>query len=95
MIQRLWDRQVDEIIDVKLGDADADTYKYEPITALLDRWEKTNKYKHGKHYHDQHIFFPPFVLSVDGMIGREAVVVLSQFIRVTAEKREEPLSILR
>ena len=37
MIQVLWDRQVNAIIDVKLGDADAYTYKYEPMTALLAR----------------------------------------------------------
>ena len=28
MIQGLWDRQVDAIIDVKLCDADTDTYKH-------------------------------------------------------------------
>ena len=47
MIQGLWDRQVDAIIDVKLGDADADMYKYEPMTSLLSRWEKIKKDKHG------------------------------------------------
>ena len=39
--------------------------------------------------------FPPFVLSVDGMLGRESLVVLSQFSQVMAEKREEPLSQVR
>ena len=38
MIQGLWDQQADAIIDVKLCDADADYYKYEPMVALLDRW---------------------------------------------------------
>ena len=37
MIQVLWDHQVDTIIDVKLGDPDADTYKYEPMIALMAR----------------------------------------------------------
>ena len=31
MVQGLWDCQVNATIDVKLGDADADTYKYEQI----------------------------------------------------------------
>ena len=57
MIQCLWDRQIDDIIDIKLGDADADTYKYEPMTALLARWENIKKDKHGKHCHDQRMFF--------------------------------------
>ena len=37
MILGLWDLQVDATIDVKLGDADADTYKYETMTSLLSR----------------------------------------------------------
>ena len=37
MIQYLWDCQVESIIDLKLIDDDADTYKYEPMTALLVR----------------------------------------------------------
>ena len=38
MIRDLWYRQVKAIIDVKLGDADRDSYKYEPMEALLDQW---------------------------------------------------------
>ena len=34
----LWYRQADAIIDVKLDNSDADSYKYEPMTALLARW---------------------------------------------------------
>ena len=37
MIQGLWDCQVEAIIDVKLSGADADSYKYEPMAALLAR----------------------------------------------------------
>ena len=91
MIRGLWDRQVDAIIEVKLRDADADTYKYEPLTSLLSRWEKIKKDKHGKQFHDQQKHFSPFFLSWDEMIGREDLVVLSKLSRVMAEKREEPL----
>ena len=76
MIRVLWYRQVEAIIDVKFGDADADSYKYEPMAALLARWETIKKDKHGKHCHDQQKQFSPFVLSVDGMLGREALVIL-------------------
>ena len=37
MFRGLWDRQFDAIIDIKLGDADADSYKYELMAALLAR----------------------------------------------------------
>ena len=95
MIRGLWDRQVDAIIGVKLGDADVDMYMYEPITLLLARWEKIKKDKHGKHCHGQRKYFSPFVLSVDRILGREALVMLYQLSRVMAEKGEEPLLQIR
>ena len=78
MIRCLWDCQFDAIIDVKLGDADSDTYKYKPTTSLLAMWGNIKKDKHGKHCHDQRKYFSPFVISVDVMLGREALVALSQ-----------------
>ena len=76
MIQGLWDRQTDAIIDVKIGDADMNSYKYEPMAELLDRWKTINKDKHGKHFHNQRKKISPFFLSVDGILGREALVIL-------------------
>ena len=70
MIRGLWYCQVNSIIDFKLGDADADTYKYEPMKSLLTRREKINKDKHGKHCNNQREHFSPFILSVDGFLGR-------------------------
>ena len=49
MIRGLWDKQVEATIDAKLGDADADSYKYEQMVAILARWETIKKDKHGKH----------------------------------------------
>ena len=92
MVRVLWYRKVDAIIDVKLGDSDLYMYKYEPMTVLLSRRENIKKDKHGKHCHNQRNVFSSFVISVDGMIGRESLVVLYQLIQVMAGKREEPLS---
>ena len=86
-IQGLWDRQVESLIYVKLGDDDVDTYKYEAMTSLLARWENIKKDKHCNQCHDQRKHFPPFFLSVDGMLGREALVEISQLSRVMGDKR--------
>ena len=64
MVRGLWDRQVDTIIDIKICDDDTDTYNYEPMKALLSRWENIKKYKHGKHCNDQRKHFSLFVLLV-------------------------------
>ena len=60
MIRGLWDRQADSIIDVKLGDADVDSYEYEPMAALLPWWETFKKDKQGKDFHDERKRFSPF-----------------------------------
>ena len=70
MVRSVWNFQVDNIIYVKIGDADADTYNHDPMTVLLDRREIIKKDKQGKYCHDQRKLFSPFVLSVDRMLGR-------------------------
>ena len=92
MIQVLWDQQTDVITDVKLDNSDADTYIFEPMEALLYRWEKINKYKHGKHCQDQQKHFSPIIISVNGMLGRESLVVLANLSRLMAVKMDEPIS---
>ena len=57
MIRGSWDRQVEAIIDVKLVDSDADSYKYKPMAALIALWETIKKDKHSKHFHDQRKHF--------------------------------------
>ena len=94
MIQGSWYFQVGAIIDVKLGESHVDTYKYEPMTSLLTRWENNKKGKHVSTV-TTNGFFSPFVLSVDGMLGRAALVVLSQLSRFMADKMEETLSQVR
>ena len=44
---RLWDRQTNTIIDVKLGNTDADTYRFEPMVTIVAWWEKIKKDKDG------------------------------------------------
>ena len=74
----LWNLQAESIIGVKLGNVDAESYKYEPMASLLAWWETIKKDNHGKYFHDQRKHFSPFLLSVDGMLGRESLVVLAQ-----------------
>ena len=95
MIQILWDKQAEFIIDVKLGNADADSYKYEPMAALLDWWETIKKDKHGKKCNDQWKKISMFVLSFYVILGRESLVVLAQLSLTMAEKSDKPLSHVR
>ena len=58
---------------------------------LLSVWEKTKKYKHGKVCYNQWSHFSPFVLSVDGVMGKEALVVLATLSRLMDAKLDEPI----
>ena len=71
MIWGLWDQQVESIIDVKLVNADADSYKYESMVELLDWWETTKKDKHGKNCNGQRNIFT--VCSFSGWNAREVI----------------------
>ena len=87
-IQGLWYQQDDTIIDVRLGNADADSYKYEPMAALRAWRETRKKNKDGKDCHNQQKVFSPFVLSVNGMLGKESLVLLLQLSQIMAEKMD-------
>ena len=90
MILFLWDWQVDAIIDVKLGEADLDSYKYELMSDLLYWWETVKKDKHGNYYNYQQKHFSPFVLSVSVTLGMEDLVVLTQLSQTMTEKGTNP-----
>ena len=95
LIRGLCESQTDAIIDVRFGDADADTYKHKPIDKLVTRREKEKKDKHGKNCHEPRRKFYLFFLSVDFMVDKKALVVFSNLSRLVAEKLREPISHVR
>ena len=43
---------------------------FDPMDNLMDFWDKMNNYNHDNHYHNQRKYLSPFVLSVDGILGK-------------------------
>ena len=95
LIRGLWDRHNNTITEVKFGDADVDTYRFEWIENILALWEKMKKDKQSKNCHNQRKHFSLFVISVDGMLGKDSPVVLANLRRLMAEKMDDPISHLR
>ena len=91
LIQVLWEIQSEDIIDVRLEDPGCDSYKKYPIGTILASWGN-KKGKHINHCHEQQKYFSPFLLSVDVIIVKEALVVLANFSQPMAAKMEEPIS---
>ena len=65
-----------------------DTYKHDPMYKILDRWENQKKDNNGKHCHEQRNYFTSFILSVDGMLGNEALEILDNLSRLIVAKMD-------
>ena len=90
LIRGLWEIHTDTILGIIFGDDDEDNYKYEPMNKLLDCWEKQNKDKSRKNCHDQWKHFYLFVLSVNDMLGKEALFVLTNLSQLMVENSRNP-----
>ena len=79
------------IIAVLFEYDDAETWKKEGMCALFTRRKKKKKDKHGQKCHKQGKHCSLFVLSFDGVLGKEAQVVLATLSGLMAAKTEEPI----
>ena len=59
---------------------------------LLACWDNQSKDNNGNHCHKQLKHFSLFVLSIDGMIGKEALVLLTSLSQLMAEKMDKSIS---
>ena len=57
---------------------------------LLDWWGKQKNDKYSNNLHRQWEHFSLFVLYVDGMLGKEAIFLLTNLSKLTAAKIGEP-----
>eukprot|EP00957_Ditylum_brightwellii_P097022 7388363-Ditylum_brightwellii.AAC.1 len=74
MIRHLWKRQVNTVIDVRITDTDAKSHILHPLETLLAVQEKEKKGKYLNACLEQNRHFSPFVVSVDGMLVKEAAM---------------------
>ena len=58
---------------------------------LLYCLDKQNKDKHSHNWHDKQKYISLFVFSVYGMLGKEALTVLTILSQLMAEKFKEPI----
>jgi hypothetical protein len=92
LIRGLWEKGTDCIIDVRVTDTDAPSYiKTSPVKAL-ETAERAKKNKHLQACLDQRRHFSPFVVSVDGSLGKEAKTVLKVLASKMATKAGKPYS---
>jgi hypothetical protein len=92
LIRGLWARGTDCIIDVRVTDTDCKSQRSSDPMKVLETHEKEKKKKYLKPCLEQRRHFTPFVVSTDGLIGREATTLLKKLSALIAEKSGKPYS---
>jgi hypothetical protein len=85
-IRGLWNRGTDCIIDVRITDTDAKSNLSKDPAKVLEAHEKEKKKKYLEACLEQRRTFTPFVVSTDGLIGKEAKTLLKKLSTLLAEK---------
>ena len=92
LIRGLWANGTDCIIDVRITDVDAKSQRSRPSHKVLDAHEKEKKKKYLGACLEQRRHFSPFVVSTDGLIGKESRTLLNTLSAALALKWEKPYS---
>jgi hypothetical protein len=92
LIRGFWAKGTDCILDVRVTDTDAKSYCKRPPAKVLATQEKEKKRKYLENCLKQRRHFTPFVVSVDGLLGREAATFSKRLAAKLASKWQRSYS---
>jgi hypothetical protein len=84
-----WARGTDCIIDVRITDVDAKSNRSKDLDKVLAAHEREKKKKYLGACLEQRRHFSPFVVSTDGLLGKEAKILLRKLSAMLAAKWEK------
>ena len=90
-IRGLWQPQAVALLDVRVVDTDAPSHIHRNTVAVLSSAEEEKKRKYNSAAKARRASFTPFVVSTDGMLGREANFLLKRLAQSISIKWEKPL----
>jgi hypothetical protein len=94
LIHGLWQQGTDAIIDVCITDLDAKSNISRAPMKVLAVHEREKKRKDLEPCLEQFRHFSLFVVSTDGLIGKEAETMLKKLSARLAEKTDKPYSVV-
>jgi hypothetical protein len=94
LVRGFWARGTDCIIDVRVTNADAKSQRQKDPAKVLSQHEREKKRKYLEPCLAQRRHFTPFVVSTDGMLGREATFFIRRLSSILAEKWHQPYSVV-
>ena len=77
-VRGVWQRQGEALFDVHVVDTDAQSYISRSVVDVLVGAEEKKKRKYRLAAEARHASFSPFVVSVDGALGKEAALFLGR-----------------
>jgi hypothetical protein len=92
LLRGFWARGTDCIVDVRVTDTDAKSYRHRDPEKVILTQEKEKKRKYLEACLEQRCHFTPFVCSTDGMLGREASTFAKRLSAKLASKWQRPYS---
>ena len=92
LMRSFWAKGTDCIFDVRVTDLDSPAYRKQVPEKVLASQEKSKKRKYLEKCLQQRRHFTPFVVSTDGMLGREANTTLKRVALKLAAKWQKPYS---
>ena len=88
----VWSPQTEALFDIRIIDTDAPSYKHHTPEAVLESAAKEKKRIYQKAVEDRRSQFTPFVVSVDGLLHREANHFMKRIAASLAAKLEKSYS---
>ena len=85
-VRGVWQPQAEALFDIHVVDTDAQSHAHCSVNAVLATAEKEKKRKYTQATHARHASFSPFVLTVDGLMAREAHFVVQRIARALSTK---------
>ena len=77
-IRGIWRPQTEALFDIRVVNTDAPSYVKCTVNAVLLTAEQEKKKKYQEAVQTRRATFTPFVVSVDGVLGREANVLIKR-----------------
>lgn len=92
LVRGLWGRSKHCVIDVTITDVNQPSYINRCPKKVIESAEKSKKTKYLEDCLEQRRDFTPFVTSVDGLLGKEAQILLKKIAELLAKKWGRPYS---
>jgi hypothetical protein len=91
-VRGAWQPQRMALLDIRVTDTDATSYASQPVRSVLAKAESEKKRKYGAVCEQRHASFTPFVISVDGALGREANAFVHRLVDHLVRKWQRSFS---